>query len=503
MNKKNILLVFTDQQRYDTIEALGNSVIKTPVLNSLFENGVSFDRAYTPCPVCIPARFSMHTGQMPHRVNCFYNHKTSNDKISFMEILKENGYQTHGVGKMHFAQEDRPVETLWGFESRDVSEGQSDINQFKTHIDNNGYSHVCEPLGLKSDMYYIPQPSQLPERLHNTTWVADKSIEFLEKRDENRPFMLMTSFVKPHPPFETPTPWNKLYRGPEMTLPKRPDDSENLITFWNKFQNRYKYRDQGIDDNLMRQIKAAYYSSISFIDYNLGRLIDYMNQKGLTEDTLIIFTADHGEMLGDYNCVGKRNFLDASARIPMLVSHPDLPKGMRCSKPVNLVDILPTFLDYADIKNDEDYSGKSLLKIVNGSIERDITFGQYHKDEYAMYMAVTENYKYIYSAPDQKEWFFDLKTDNEETRNKANNPMYIKEKENMRNRLMNYFKEDGYTSPFDGDNWKKNEIKTLPDDPDAYLLFQDAPDSIPKIPGYEREIAGAHMRNGKFFEPGF
>ena len=445
----------------------------------------------------------MHTGQMPHRLGCFYNQTTTNDETSFMEILSAHGYQTHGTGKMHFRQKDRPIDTLWGFERRDVSEGPIGMNRYKNHLIDQGYSHVSEPLGLKSEMYYIPQPSQLPERLHHTTWVADKSIEFLEQRDKSRPFLLMASFVKPHPPFETPTPWNKLYRGPEMTLPKRPDDSDNLITFWNRFQNRYKYRDQGIDDNLMRQIKAAYYSSISFIDYNLGKLIGFMKQKGLTENTLIVFTSDHGEMLGDYNCVGKRNFLDASARIPMLVSHPDLPKGKRCSTPVNLVDVLPTFLDFAGIRLDEDYSGDSLIGILNGDLERDITFGQYHEDEYAMYMAVTEDYKYIYSAPDQKEWFFDLKNDSEETRNRAFNPMYVGQKENMRRQLMDYLRNDGYSSPFDGDKWKKGEVKTLPDDPDAYLLFQDEPESIPKIPGYERDILGAQIRTNKPFEMGF
>src|SRR5690606_11715724 len=113
---------FTDQQRYDTIGSLGNPIIKTPALDSLVENGVSFTRAYTPCPVCVPARYSMKTGQMPHRTDCTVNQRMPDGRKSFMEILSANGYQTHGVGKMHFSFKDKGMWAMWGYESRDVSE---------------------------------------------------------------------------------------------------------------------------------------------------------------------------------------------------------------------------------------------------------------------------------------------------------------------------------------------------------------------------------------------
>jgi arylsulfatase len=487
MSKKNILLIFTDQQRFDTIAALGNPIIKTPALDALVADGVAFSRAYTPCPVCIPARYSMHTGQMPHRVDCVVNEPTPSDRISFMQVLNRHGYQTHGVGKMHFAMRGMTPDALWGFESRDTSEEGGTGNHFKSYLEENGYDYVHDPQGVRGDMYYIPQPSQLPARLHNTTWVVDRSIDFLKRRDPDRPFMLMTSFIKPHPPFESPTPWNKLYRGPEMPLPKCPEGSDGLITYWNRFQNRYKYKDQGVDNHLIRQIKAAYYSSISFVDYHIGRLVAYLKEQDLYKDTLIVFTADHGEMLGDYHCVGKRNFLDSAARIPMIMVHPEMDGGAICYTPTSLVDIFPTFLGYAGIEPWEDLCGIDLCSIVRGESERDIVFGQYQRGEYAMYMAVTKRYKYIYSAPDQKEWLFDLKTDPEETRNKAYNPMFLHTRDSMRNRLIDSLKADGYTMPFEGDRWKEGEKKTFNDDPDSLLLFQDPQGSIPRIPGYERE----------------
>lgn len=488
MSQKNILFLFTDQQRYDTIAALGNPIIKTPTLDRLVEQGISFTRAYSPCPVCVPARFAMHTGQLPHRTDCVINERMPEGHPSFMEVLSAQGYQTHGVGKMHFSFNGKPSSELWGFESRDISEEGGPRDDFKIFLEDNGYGHVHDPQGVRSEYYYIPQPSQLPERLHNTTWVADRSIDFLKDRDPSRPFMLMSSFIKPHPPFETPTPWNKLYRGPEMPLPKRPESSDKLISYWNRFQNRYKYRDQGIDDHLMRLMKAAYYSTISFIDYQIGRLLKYMEENGLLENTLIVFSSDHGEMLGDYNCVGKRNFLDSGACVPLIVVDPDGPQGVRCDKPVSLVDIMPTFLQAADVRMETELSGESLLDIANGKGEREWIAGQYHRDENAMYMAVSDRYKYIYSAPDDKEWLFDLHMDPDETRNRAENPIYREQLKSMRNTLIDFYQEEGYSAPLNGSDWRRYPKQSIPDDPDAMLLFQDPPSSIPEIPGYERDV---------------
>lgn len=493
---KNILLILTDQQRFDTIGALGNSIIRTPAIDSLVKRGVAFTRAYTPCPVCVPARYSMMTGQMPHRTGCTVNGIMPEDRKSLMDILGENGYQTHGVGKMHFTFENEGPQAMWGFQSRDYSEEGGGEDDFKGYLSNNGYEHVHDPQGVRSEMYYIPQPSQLPERHHNTTWVADRSIDFLKRRDKDTPFLLMTSFIKPHPPFESPTPWNKLYRGPEMPLPKRPQYGDELLTYWNRFQNRYKCRDQGIDDNLIRCMKAAYYSAVSFVDYNVGRLLNYMEEEELMDNTLIVFTSDHGELLGDYNCFGKRCFLDSAARIPMILVDPNGPRGALCSNPVSLVDVLPTFLHYAGIEANDDYNGDSMIAIAEGSVAREAVFGQYNYDGYGVYMITTDEYKYIFSAPDNKEWLYDLMADPEETRNRAYNPMYSQIVKTMKNAIICCFEKDGYLAPMEGKDWKRYSIQHLPQDPDACLLFQDPNDSLPDIPGYQR-------KDDKVFTTGF
>jgi arylsulfatase len=244
--RPNILLIMTDQQRWDTIAALGNPIIRTPALDSLVGGGTTFTNAYTPSPVCVSARCALLTGMAPHRTGCTDNMPMSQHLPSLMDRLQEAGYQTHGVGKMHFTPDSNE---LWGFESRDISEEISaldtETDDFRHYLGENGYGYVDEPHGVRSEMYYIPQPSQLPAHLHNTAWVADRSVDFLARRDPERPFFLWTSFIKPHPPFESPTPWNKLYRAAEMPPPFRPEGFESLLSYWNRVQNRYKYRDHG------------------------------------------------------------------------------------------------------------------------------------------------------------------------------------------------------------------------------------------------------------------
>ena len=315
-NQPNILHLFTDMQRFDTIAALGNNVIKTPNLDRLCRKGVAFTNAYSPSPVCVSARCSMITGQYPHNTGCYENgHMPTDGRQSFMAALNENGYRTHGIGKCHFTPDKF---ALRGFETREVQEecGESSKDQDKHHyikyLNEKGYGHICEEHGIRGEMYYTPQPSQIPAEDHPTQWIGDRSINFLKEQQEG-PWYLYASFIHPHPPFTPPNPWHKLYRPSMMPLPEVPDDWENLLTYVNKVQNRYKYADQGMSNHQMRLIKAYYYACISFVDYQIGRILDTLESTGQLDNTLILFSSDHGEHLGDRNSLGKRSMHDSSA----------------------------------------------------------------------------------------------------------------------------------------------------------------------------------------------
>lgn len=471
--KPNILFLFTDQHRFDAIRAHGNSDIRTPVLDRLIKDGTTFSRCYTPSPVCVPARAAIASGLPPHVTGCADNAPMQREYPSFMEHLRDSGYQTHGVGKMHFTPDHQK---MWGFETRDVSEETKvEGNDFHAYLREHGYNHVHEPHGIRSENYYIPQPSQLPAHLHETHWVADRSIDFLNNRNLDQPFFLWSSFIKPHPPFESPTPWNKLYRCPDMLHPFTPGNSEELITFWNRVQNRYKYKDAGTDLFLLRTMRAAYYSCISFIDFNVGRILDALGAEA--DNTLIVFSSDHGEMLGDYGSFGKRCMLDPSARVPFIMRWPGhAPAGATCTTPVSLLDLWPTFLQAAGIDVPPAHTtSRSVLDLLRHPPEDRTVISQYHQGRYGLYMITDGNFKYIHSAPDQKEWLFALAEGERETVDLSADPRYASVLTTLRGKLIQQLAQDGCGDVLDNGEWKLHPIAPFLTDPDDGLLFQDPP----------------------------
>lgn len=490
-DRPNILFLFTDQQRFDTIAALGNPLIKTPALDRLVNEGTAFTHCYTPTPVCMAARSALVTGQPAHITGCTDNNPMEQNRPSFMQQLAAAGYQTAGIGKMHFSPD--PYAD-WGFEQRVFSEeGTHEGDEYRQFLNENGFAHVQDMLGLRGEYYYLPQPSQLPAELHHTHWIADRSIDFLKHRDRTRPFFLWSSFIKPHPPFENPVPWNKLYRGPEMLRPFRPEQSEQCLNFWNRVQNRYKYRDAGQDDNLYRTMRAAYFACISFIDWNIGRILAALGEE--IDNTIIFFSSDHGELLGDYGSVGKRSMLDPAVRVPMLVRYPDLfAPGTRHDTPVSLLDLWPSFLQAAGV---EDYvinpEGESLQNIAAGRSDREVVFSQFSQSQYGLYMVTNGRFKYIYSAADEKEWLFDRQVDPRESQNFAYNIAYASQTAACKQLLIERFERDGYTAAVTDGDWRRYGKQTLPDDPDFGQIFQDTPDLQTSIdalgPDYARPVS--------------
>ncbi len=473
----NILLLFTDQLRADCIGALGNAKIRTPHIDRLIREGTTFDRCYTPSPVCVPARHSLTSGLPPHITGCVDNLDIEPGDPSIMERLVEQGYEAHGAGKMHFSKKLGD----WGYTSRDVSEEldqDAGRDDFRDYLIKNGYDHVLDPHGFRSEYYYVPQPSQLPEKLHHSHWVADRSIDFLENRDSSKPFFLWSSFIKPHPPFESPNPWSRLYRMHEMDEPVLPHGSEDHMSFWNKLQNRYKVRDGGpYDRNMARMITAAYYSTISFIDYNVGRILDALGSE--IDNTLIIFSSDHGEMLGDFGCYGKRTMLDPSARVPMIARLPDrFPANHHCDTPTTLLDLYPTFLALADTgASRPSPEGISLEEAMEEADER-IVFSQYSQGCLGLYMATNRKWKYIFSAADDKEWLFDLKNDPLELKDCFGEEKHQSHAMLLKRACLKRFCEDGYTDVVEGDDWKRFDSMEPPQPgTDDGMLFQD-PDQL-------------------------
>ncbi len=464
MSKKgrpNILFILTDQQRYDTIGANGNSQIFTPNLDRLSAEGVVFERAYTSSPECVPARGVMMTGQMPHRTGCYSNgYRLPPESVTFQRLLRQAGYVTQSIGKMHFV----PAREGFGMEHLTLSEEIPESvqeDEFLTDLQEAGFDWAEEPHGMRSHMYYIPQVSQLPDSLHTTTWTGDRTVDFIRDRsaDEDKPWLCWTGFIKPHPPFDPTVPFNTLYDPIEMPLPVRGADDESSRNWYQKIQNLGKWMDQGPDVHLQQAQKAHYWALVSMVDVQVGRILAELEATGQRDNTLIIFSSDHGEFLGDHGCYGKRSWHEGPGRIPMIVNWPqaNLPAGQRRSHLVSHEDILPTILEAAGVDKPANCNGLSLLELArqdDPASGREVLFGQLGEKEQGLYLAMDDQWKYIYCAMDNTEQHWHYAADPSESTNHAADPSKAEVKARLKAALMDYFAREGYQAPAENGDWR-------------------------------------------------
>lgn len=478
----NILLIFTDMQRADTIHALGNPVIRTPNLDRLVREGTAFSSAYSPCPVCIPARWCMHYGQYTGASGLYVNGRMPEDNgQSLPALLGRSGYFTQSIGKCHFTPDKAASR---GFNRRLIQEegcSNPETDDYVRWLCDNGYDYD-EPHGTRGEMYYTPQVSLHGEADHPSQWIGDRSIDFIrEHHGAREPWFLFASFIHPHPPCAPPKPWHKLYRAPYMPLPNVPPDWESHYTWINRFQNRYKYRDQGIDRNLVRGIKAYYYATISFVDYQVGRILAALEEAGQLDSTLVLFTSDHGEYLGDYNCFGKRSMHDPSSRVPLLARRPGMfPEGRVCDTPVSLVDIFPTCVQAAGVDTSGmSFPGLDLADLAVSGTSREYVFSHFGQDQKAIYMIVSREWKYVYSVAERHEFLFDRINDPRETRSQAGLRFTDGIRTRLKAALIQHLLQEGpadavveTNGTYDWRPYPRLDMSYL-DDPDAELLFQD------------------------------
>ena len=465
IKKPNVILITTDQQRFDTIAALGNSKIKTPNLDKLVKSGVVFTRAYSSCPECVPARITIKTGMPPWQSGSTNNGEKINPKTdTIMSVLAKNGYHTQAIGKMHFI----PGRAKFGFKEMWLSEEIPDKvkdDEYLSELIKKGFGHAEEPHGMRSHMYYIPQVSQLPKELHTTAWTGRKTIEYLNKRKKSKqPFFLWTSFIKPHPPFDPPVPFNTLYNPLDMELPIQEKNADKNYTFWNYCQNRYKWMESNRNDVFKQTQKAFYYACISFVDKQLGEIFKALKKNGQLKNTVIIFTADHGEYLGDHFCYGKRGFQDSAARVPFIISYPSyLPKNTRLDTPVGHADIMPTILNLCNIDYRTPQYGWNLIPKMKNPFSgaRKYFYAQYNRKGYAIYMCMDSKWKYIFDVAGRRDILFNFIKDPKETKNLAGNAKYRKEKLRLKQELIKHFKEQGNLEAVKGNDFRFYPNKNL------------------------------------------
>ena len=357
MAHPNILLLFVDQMRYDAMACAGNPVTRTPSLDRIADEGMNFTHAVTPVPVCVAARHSLVTGHRCATHGRFGNNLPSPEPnlYTLPQLLGTAGYQTRAIGKMHWM----PPRRHHGFHRMELMEEIPkcrEEDEYLTYLNRVGYGHIRQVHGVRNLLYHQPQVSVIPEEHHGSTWVADRTIDFL-KENRHQPFFCWSSWIAPHLPWNAPEPFASMYPIDEVDPPHNWDQPREQLPPLMRWAKETSDTTFASIDHLKR-IRSLYYGNISLIDKGVGRILDTLEELGMAENTLVIFTSDHGELLGDHGAFQKSKPYEASMRIPFLMRLPgQVAPGKTTADRVNMLDIMPTALELAEL----DYPGENIL----------------------------------------------------------------------------------------------------------------------------------------------
>nr|WP_297461435.1 choline-sulfatase [uncultured Halomonas sp.] len=424
--RPNILFLMADQMAVPSLPFHGHPLVKTPHLSRLAAEGVVFDSAYCNSPLCAPSRFALMAGQLPSRIGGYDNAADfAADTPTFAHYLRDAGYYTALSGKMHFCGPDQ----LHGFEERLTTD---------IYPADYGWFVDWENFDTRPSYYHnmssVTQagPCVRSNQLDFDDEVAFRARRFLydyARNGERRPFCLTVSMTHPHDPYTIPRQYWDRYAHDDIDMPRVPYSRELMDPHSQRLRHVYQLDEETISDDQIRNARHAYYGAISYVDDQVGAVLEALKETGLEEDTIIVFSGDHGDMLGERGLWYKMSWFENSARVPMIVHAPGRFAPARVSESVSTMDLLPTFAEIAHDGAAPEYAvpidGRSLLPHLNGRGGHDEVIGEYLGEGAIapLLMIRRGRYKFVYSAPDPDQ-LFDLGTDPLELTNLAEEPTY-------------------------------------------------------------------------------
>ncbi|AEE96407.1 sulfatase [Mahella australiensis 50-1 BON] len=473
----NILFIMADQWRADCLSCAGHPVVKTPSLDKLAQKGVRFESTYVQWPVCGPSRTCLYTGRYMHAHRSTWNGvPLPEDERSIGHYFTSNGYDAVLIGKGHYSADDERLPQLirCGFDpERDrLNDGGMDVLategwDYGKFLMSKGYISddpiddfamtVKTPQGENIsawDFKACPYPLRVKAEDSPPAYLTDKAMEFMRSH-EQRPWIMHLSYTYPHWPIAAPAPYNALYDPAQVPRPCRNQD-ELKHPIMEPF--RKERRSLPFDNRWVWQhMRATYYGMMSLVDMQLGRLFDYMEQHGLMDNTMIVFTSDHGEYLGDHWLFEKELFYEQAVRVPLIVYCPggeyDVSRGSINYDFVQSIDLLPSMMEEADIPIDHRIQGKSLMGLLRGrkpeawqsAVYADWDYEFYHTGEVLgipperrrAWMVRDHRFKYVHFL-DLPDMLFDMENDSEELHNLADNPFYKGVVETYRLKLLDW-----------------------------------------------------------------
>ena len=448
-DRPNIVLIMTDQQRGDCLSAERHPVLLTPNMDSIGHRGTRFRKAYSTCPVCIPARRSLLSGQFPptHGLVGYREGLEWNPAATLPGELTKAGYQSIIVGRsMH----QHPVRKRFGYEQMVLFDHRNPDDDYCTFLRENGGSNADWFGGGVMHNDWTARPWHLPDPLHFTNWTVTEALRFLKRRDPTTPFFLTVSFIAPHPPLQPPAFYMERYLrtgvpprviGDWAIPPGAADFAADTVA-----PTRVDLQGEA-----MLSARAGYYGLINHVDDQIRRLLNPVDGiSAMTGDnTVYIFTSDHGEMLGDHYLWRKSQAYEAAARVPLLIRAParmKLGTGRVVDEAVCLEDIMPTALELAGLPVPASVQGRSLVPLLRG--EKPSWREYLHLECAPYFQSLTDGREKFVWLPDSgKELLFDLCDDPQELRNLASSATHAARVTHWRSRLIAELKgrPEGFT----------------------------------------------------------
>lgn len=461
----------TDQHRWDCIGANGNEIIRTPNLDRLAAEGANFTQFIVQAPVCVPSRISFFTGRYPHSHKNRVNYTPlERSEVLMQARLRDAGYVTASVGKLHYFPPTVAEARRTGFDFVELHDAVPQLDPYSDYI---AWRKEHDP---QADVYHRALAQDIPEghnpfrqaideRYTETTWTGERTRHYIQDlAGGEKPFFLYCSFWKPHAPFEVPQPFDAMYDDVEIPLPQQMtlDDIMRLPaplrTLILRFRPVYD-----TDRERLEWMYRSYYGAISHIDREVGLILDALDEAGVADDTIVVFSSDHGDQLLEHGLMGKNCFFEASIRVPFIIRFPERVIPAQYDELVEAVDLVPTLFELAGLPEPYPSQGRSLAGLISEKggeyVPREAVFSENvipevitggrmdfefikgegirdirHPDAK---MVRTRRWKYVY-YPEGYEELYDLEADPLEMTNLADDPEQRERIYEMKDRLLHW-----------------------------------------------------------------
>ncbi len=412
----NLVIIHTDEHHFNTLGCYGGTIVETPNIDWLAENGALCTSFYATTPVCSPSRASFVSGRYPQCTPVVTNNISLDDEIvTFAETLGRKQYATGYAGKWHLDGSGKPQ---WGPERQfGFAENQFMFNRghWKKLEDTPDGPRVAARNKNGQPSYDV---AGADEKTFTTDWLADKAVDFIG-RNKAKPFCYMVSLPDPHGPNSVRAPYDTMYDDVEVPIPATLNKTAEQTPGW-------AATERGASENNLKKIMPKYYGMVKCIDDNVGKILDALREEGLLKNTIVVFTADHGDLCGEHGRLNKGVPYEGSAKIPFILYYPaKVEAGTVVNEALSCIDFLPTVLSLMEVKTAGKEQGRDASALLMGKKPADWHDVAFLRGTGAAnwVCAVTDRYKLVYS-PKAAPWLFDLELDPDELTNRFDDAKY-------------------------------------------------------------------------------